>query len=219
LLGRAFNHMLKRLRNHMEYEIQLERSKEKAKLEALQAQINPHFLHNTLNTIKWMSMIAGTKDITEMLLSLAHLLNMSISRGQEAITLREEIENVRYFLTIQKYRFGDTIIVIEDIDPATLDCYVPKLSLQPLVENVYRHGLFINGGKMIIRASIKGEDLYIQVIDEGRGLKRERIEEVQAQLSQQQADSSFSGIGITNVHSRIQLMYGYPYGLTIEVMK
>jgi two-component system sensor histidine kinase YesM len=132
-LSKNFNQMVKRLKHYIEREIELERVKENAKLEALQAQINPHFLHNTLNTIKWMSIMAGTKNITEMLLSLGHLLNMSIHRGQEEITVREEIDNVRYFLTIQKYRFGDTIQVVEDIDPETMDAYVPKLSLQPLV--------------------------------------------------------------------------------------
>ncbi|TBL71087.1 sensor histidine kinase [Paenibacillus thalictri] len=215
-LGKSFNRMVRRLGHYIEREIELERSKENAKLEALQAQINPHFLHNTINTIKWMSIMAGTKPITEMLLSLGHLLNMSIHRGQEAITVREELDNVRYFMTIQKYRFGDTIEITEDVDPETLDAYVPKLSLQPLVENVYQHGLFINGGKMIIRTRIVQDEIVLEVSDNGVGLTEARIKELEGHLSGMDRDGLFSGIGLKNVHRRIQIMFGPTYGLRIE---
>jgi len=213
LLGKSFSKMLKRLRYHIENEIILERSKEKMKLEALQAQINPHFLYNTLNTIKMMSIMAGTKNITEMLLSLGHLLNMSIHRGQEFITVEEEISNVRSFLTIQKFRFGDTIEVIEEIDPEAMDALVPKLSLQPLVENVYQHGLFIQGGKMIIRIDRLSGDIILSVLDNGETPDLERLYKINSGLSQSE---KLSNIGLQNVHKRIQMMFGAEYGLTIE---
>lgn len=215
LLGKTFNHMLLKLRDHLDKEIELERSKEQAKLEALQAQINPHFLHNTLNTIKWMSIMRGAKEITDMLLSLGNLLNMSINRGQEAIRLEEEIENVRNFLTIQKYRFGDTIRVEESFEPETLDGYVPKLSLQPLVENVYRHGLFIDGGQMTLSSRLEGEALLLRVADNGTRPGPERMSAIEERLSEEES-GSFSGIGIANVHRRIRLMFGPPYGLRFE---
>lgn len=215
LLGRTFNQMLLKLRDHLDREIELERSKEQAKLEALQAQINPHFLHNTLNTIKWMSIMRGAKDITDMLLSLGNLLNMSINRGQEAIRLAEEIENVRSFLTIQKYRFGDTIRVVESFETETLDGYVPKLSLQPLVENVYRHGLFIGGGQMTLSSRLDGDELLLRVADNGAPPAPERLQAIEERLAADES-GSFSGIGISNVHRRIQLMFGSAYGLRFE---
>lgn len=213
-LGRSFAKMLKRLQYHIDNEIILESSKEKAKLEALQAQINPHFLHNTLNTIKMMSIMAGTKNITEMLLSLGHLLNMSIHRGQELITVREELSNVQSFLTIQKYRFGDTIEVIEHIDEEAWDALVPKLSLQPLVENVYQHGLFIEGGTMIIQVHKQGDELWLKVLDNGEPPNQDHLREVNKRLRGEKSEK-FSSVGLYNVHKRIQMMFGSHYGLTI----
>ncbi|CAG7639928.1 sensor histidine kinase [Paenibacillus allorhizosphaerae] len=213
-LGQSFNSMLSDLRGRIQNEIILEKKKEQAKLEALQAQITPHFLYNTMNTIKWMSLMSGNKQITEMLMALGHLLNTSIHRGQEVIPLRDEMENVQYFLTIQKYRFGDTIQVHYDIDKSCLDALVPKLSLQPLVENVYQHGLFMEkSGEMHIRAYRKEGLLLLIVEDTGSGLTEERLEELQAQLAQEQIGPS---IGLANVNKRIKLMYEGPYGLKIE---
>ncbi|MFE5321725.1 sensor histidine kinase [Paenibacillus sp. NPDC056579] len=213
-LGQSFNSMLSDLRSRIQNEIVLEKKKEQAKLEALQAQITPHFLYNTMNTIKWMSLMSGNKQITEMLMALGHLLNTSIHRGQEVIPLHDEMENVQYFLTIQKYRFGDTIQVHYDIDKSCLDALVPKLSLQPIVENVYQHGLFMEkSGEMHIRAYRKDELLQLIVEDTGTGLTEERLEELQAQLAQEQLGPS---IGLTNVNKRIKLMYEGPYGLQIE---
>ncbi|MBO9610978.1 MAG: sensor histidine kinase, partial [Paenibacillaceae bacterium] len=211
-LGKNLNTMLKKLKHQLTNEIVLERKKEQAKLEALQAQINPHFLYNTINTIKWMSILKGTESITEMLVSLGHLLNMSIHRGQDTITLEEDLRNVRYFLTIQKHRFGDTIRIEEHIDPATLDCMVPKLSLQPLVENVYQHGLFINGGLLAIRSRIESDTLVIEVADNGAGPSPDKLDEIRRSI----ADNTLSGIGLTNVHHRIRMMCGPPYGLDFE---
>lgn len=214
LLGKSFSKMLKRLRYHIENEIILERSKEKLKLEALQAQINPHFLHNTIHTIKMMSIMAGTKNITEILLSLGRLLNMSIHRGQELISVEEELANVRSFLTIQKFRFGDTIQTIEDIDPEAMQAVVPKLSLQPLVENVYQHGLFLQGGKMIISIRKNEERLVIEVIDNGEMLSESGLHDMNRMLHHPDSQK-LSGIGLNNVHRRIQMMFGHAYGLTI----
>lgn len=216
LLGKSFNLMVSRLRSSMEREVVLERRKEQAKLEALQAQINPHFLKNTINTLKWMSIMAKTAPITEMLIALGHLLDISIHRGQEKITLAEELENVRRFLVIQKYRFGDTISVEEEIDPAALDALVPKLSMQPLVENVYSHSVVEDsGGQMRIRAVKEGALVRLSVIDNGKRVSEERLEEVRQHLNGT-GQGSFSRIGLKNVHQRIQMMYGFQYGLRID---
>lgn len=213
-LGQSFNSMLTDLRSKIQNEILLEKKKEQARLEALQAQITPHFLYNTMNTIKWMSVMSGNKEITEMLMALGHLLNTSIHRGQEVIPLRDEMENVQYFLTIQKYRFGDTIRILYDIDESSLDALVPKLSLQPLVENVYQHGLFIEqSGILHIRAHRRDGELLLMVEDTGNGLTDERLEELQIQLAQDQIGPS---IGLANVNKRIKLMYDDSYGLQIE---
>lgn len=217
LLGKSFNKMLRRLRMQINNEIILERKKEQFKLEALQAQINPHFLHNTLNTLKWMSIMAGTKNITDMLLSLGHLLNMSIHRGHELITLQEEMDNVRSFLTIQKYRFGETIKITEHIAPETLPCYVPKLSLQPLVENVYQHASFMEeGAEMQIHSRLdENDNVYLEVIDNGLSFSQDKITEIHKHLNDE-TNTKFSGIGLSNVHKRVQMMFGEDYGLSIQ---
>lgn len=215
LLGKSFNLMVGRLRSSMEREVVLERRKEQAKLEALQAQINPHFLQNTLNTLKWMSIMAKTTPITEMLMALGHLLDMSIHRGQEQITVAEELDNVRRFLVIQKYRFGDTIRIREEIDPLTLETLVPKLSLQPLMENVYSHSVFgDSGGEAVIRTEREGDTVRLSVVDDGREVPQERLNEVRRHLDGK--GGGFSRIGLRNVHQRIRMMYGAPYGLTIR---
>jgi two-component system sensor histidine kinase YesM len=218
LLGQTFNKMLVRLQHHIDREIVLERQKEQAKLEALQAQINPHFLYNTLNTIRWMSILAGTKSITEMLQSLGHLLDMSIHRGQDRIRLREELENVRYFMTIQRYRFGDNVTVIEQLDEDTLDALVPKLSLQPLVENVYRHASFQDSkGEMLIRSvAISTGELLLEIVDNGLEVNKEKIQDIMESIKQEEQDSSFSRVGLQNVHKRVQMMYGEEYGLHLR---
>jgi two-component system, sensor histidine kinase YesM len=215
LLGKSYNTMITQMKDYIQKQVLLERNKEKAKLDALQAQINPHFLHNTLNTIRWMSVMAGTKNITEMLMSLGRLLNMSIHRGQEEITLDEELQNVRSFLTIQKYRFGDSIKVIEEIDPDSLRCMVPKLSLQPLVENVYNHGLFLEGGMLILKIRVIEDLLAIDVIDNGKNMTEEKASQLMNDIKQEKHEG-LSGIGLKNVHQRIQMMFGEEYGLTIR---
>lgn len=218
LLGQTFNKMLDRLQGHIDREIVLERHREQAKLEALQAQINPHFLHNTLNTIRWMSIMAGTKPITEMLLSLGHLLNMSIHRGQETISLREELNNVRSFMTIQRYRFGDHVTVIEQLDERTLDALVPKLSLQPLVENVYRHASFQEGkGEMLIRSRVlPAGDLRLEIVDNGLEINKEKIRDIMESIEKEERRTPFSSVGLSNVHKRVRMMYGAEYGLRIH---
>lgn len=218
LLGQTFDKMLVRLQNHINREIVLERHREQAKLEALQAQINPHFLHNTLNTIRWMSIMAGTKPITEMLLSLGHLLDMSIHRGQDRILLREEMKNVRYFMTIQRYRFGDNVTVIEQLDETTLDALVPKLSLQPLVENVYRHASFQEGkGEMIIRSTVSPTGvLTLEIVDNGLEINKEKIKDIMESIEKEELHPTFSNVGLQNVHKRIRMMYGDAYGLQIQ---
>lgn len=218
LLGHTFDKMLERLQNHINREIVLERHREQAKLEALQAQINPHFLHNTLNTIRWMSIMAGTKPITEMLLSLGHLLDMSIHRGQDRIALREEMNNVRYFMTIQRYRFGDNVAVIEQLDETTLDALVPKLSLQPLVENVYRHASFQEGkGEMTIRSTVTSSGvLTLEIVDNGLEINKEKIKDIMESIEKEGLHPTFSNVGLQNVHKRIRMMYGDGYGLQIR---
>jgi len=218
LLGQTFNKMLDRLRNHLDREIVLERHREQAKLEALQAQINPHFLHNTLNTIRWMSIMAGTKAITEMLMSLGHLLDMSIHRGQDRISLREEMDNVRSFMTIQRHRFGDHVAVTEELDERTLGALVPKLSLQPLVENVYRHASFQEGqGELLIRSRIVApDDLLLEIVDNGLEVNKERLRDVAERIGEEDPPAGFSSVGLRNVHKRVRMMYGGEYGLSIR---
>lgn len=213
ILGNHFNHMLDRLQQLIMNLSEEQKRKEEAKLQTLQAQINPHFLFNTLNSIKWMAMLSGAKHVSQMITKLGKLLQYTMKVGEEFVTLEDEITHLESYLDLQKIRFNDNILIQFHI-PTELKHYsVLKFILQPIVENSIIHGqkMPLN---IEICASIEGDSLLINVKDNGNGISEERLEELRAQLSQEHA--RYSGIGIYNVNERIKMHFSRAYGIEMK---
>lgn len=191
-----------------------EKQKRIAEIKALQAQINPHFLANTLNTARWMATIQGAHNIEDLVGSLIQLINASIGARDDQIPIQEELENIKSFLRIQEYRYFDKFKVQYQIDPEILDCLIPRLLLQPLVENALVHGIApVEGqGMLVIRGLIEDETIRLQVTDNGAGISAERLAEIEQGLK----PTNQHGIGISNVQDRIRLNFGDRYGLSIK---
>lgn len=187
-----------------------------AELNALQSQINPHFLYNTLETIRGQAIENNMPDIEIMTRSLSKMFRYSINSPQAHVTLREELAIVDNYFSIQHMRFGSKFKINLDIDDDCLDCIIPKLTIQPLVENAIFHGLETNenDGFILISAYTTENTLRITVKDNGIGIDEKKLMEINGLLSTKYTKSKKS-IGIYNVHARIQLAYGTGYGLSI----
>ena len=199
------------LSNRM-YKTELE-SKE-AQLHALQRQINPHFIYNTLESIRMMAYASKDREIERMTYMLGRLMHNSMSDHNKIITVREELENTNYYLYIQQVRFQNKIDIEFDIEQQLYDYRMPKLILQPLVENAIIHGLEKKkeGGKILVRGYTSGENLIFVVKDNGLGIEEERLMEINQVL---QGENKNLNIGLSNVNERIKLYYGKQYGLQI----
>lgn len=191
--------------------------KRRAELRALQAQINPHFLYNTLDSIRWKAEIAGATDISRMTTALATLFRIGLSRGQEIITVEQELRHVESYLQIQKMRYSDRMTYTLDIQEDVLQLYTVKLILQPLVENAIYHGIkeSTRSGTVTITGCREGDVLKLQVSDNGMGIPSERLRVLQADLARGLSVSR-EGYGIFNVNERIRLHFGSSYGLKLD---
>ena len=218
-LGNSIRSMVSTMRQLMDDIIRQEESKRKSELDVLQSQINPHFLYNTLDSIVWMIENNRYDDAIVMVTSLARLFRISLSRGRTLITVGEELEHARHYMTIQKMRFKNKFTSEIRADGEALSCETVKLVVQPIVENAIYHGMeYADGdGEILVWAHIEGEDLYIDVTDNGPGMRQEQVDRLLREDGGPAAPSrGGSGIGLRNVHQRIQLTYGKPYGLEIE---
>lgn len=214
-LSRTFNIMILRIKELMSQIIKEQEEKRKSELKALQAQINPHFLYNTLDSIVWMAENGKSQGVITMVTALAKLFRTSISKGEEVITVRDEIEHARNYLIIQQIRFRDKFEFEIKAQPEVLECKSLKLILQPLIENSIYHGFehMVDKGKIqIIASEVNGKLLY-EVIDNGLGMSEEVLERV---LKNETVSENGSGVGVKNIHERIKLYYGDEYGLEIE---
>ena len=202
----VYNTMIDELNSYIDSMIMAQKQKRKAELEALQMQINPHFLYNTLATIKYLGWKGDTKTLTETINSLIDLLQNTIGKTDEMITIKDEIVNLRNYVTINKARYGEDIKVDFYIEESCEKELIPKLILQPFVENSFFHG-YQNKQDGHIRVFIQEEKGYIlcEIADDGDGIKEKPKNNKQ----------NFSGIGIKNVDERIKLIYGEKYGVSI----
>ena len=209
-LSKTFNVMISRIKDLMEKTVRDEEEKRRSEIRALQAQINPHFLYNTLDTIIWMSAGGKNDEVVEVTSALARLFRTSISKGENLVTLLNEVENIKSYLTIQKMRYEDKLSWRVDVPPGLLGLMTPKLILQPIVENAVYHGVKMSqaGGEIAISARTEGERLTITIADSGVGMTAEQLE----QLFVPRPDTD-RGIGVINVNNRIRLCFGEEYGL------
>ncbi len=203
-------------------EMQAER--QKAEFQSLQLQINPHFLYNTLETVVCYAVIQDSDEITEIVGALSYMLHYSVRTNLEEITVANELKHVMYFMVIINHRIGRTFEIDVRVRPELLLRKMVRLTLQPLVENVFQHA-FRQGVEdhhtIIIDAGEEGDSFWVSVQDNGCGMAPERLEELRAKLSENRlADEedrgSAGGIGVPNVHRRIQLVFGEDYGVTVE---
>lgn len=199
--------------------------KRQAELKALQAQINPHFLYNTLNAISWQAAEQGAEDISMLSTNLGRFFRLSLSRGKEIITFQEELDQVRSYLSIQKYRYEEILSDHFEVDDALLNRQMIKLVIQPLVENAIYHGIKPTGrpGTIYVRAKLCADEqgverIWITVEDDGAGMPPDRLVRLNELLAAGQSDPN-SGYGIFNVNQRVKLYYGMEYGLMLESME
>ncbi|OXM82998.1 sensor histidine kinase [Paenibacillus rigui] len=215
VLSRNFNRMILRISYLINQVYQEELLKQRSQLKYLMFQINPHFLFNTLETINWLARIQGAPDVGKLSKALGDLMREAI-KGKEMVTLDREIKNVNKYIYIQNYRYADKFQFNIDMVPCTLHVVVPRFILQPLVENAIVHGLELKlgQGSIEIRSEFRGENLVLTVTDDGQGIEPAQLLELQKALTGK-VEEVQTGIGLLNVHQRIQLHYGKAYGLSI----
>ncbi len=215
-LSHSIASMVSTMRHLMDDIIQQEAQKRRSELEVLQSQINPHFLYNTLDSVIWMTEAGRTQEAIQMVTSLARLFRIALSGGRRIIPLSDELDHARHYLSIQKIRYKNKFDLRVKAEPGTEGLYMLKLTIQPLLENAVYHGMAgaEEDGLISVEARREGDELIIDVTDNGVGMRPELAATL---LSDQrpQLRTSGSGIGVRNVHRRIQLTFGEAYGLTI----
>jgi two-component system, sensor histidine kinase YesM len=215
-LGLGFNEMIGRIQGLIDQVYVEQRSKREAELRILREQIKPHFLYNALDTIQWMAQEHRVDDVVSMVGALSSLFRIGLSKGREFIALSEEFEHVESYLLIQKMRYEEKFNYSIRCDPGLRSRQVLRLTLQPLVENAIYHGIKERRGPgmLSVEAKIEGGDLILTVSDDGVGMTKETLAQLIESL--EVGGSSPGGYGIRNVHERIRLTFGKPYGLSFE---
>ncbi len=217
-LARRFNLMTSQIKSLMGQVVEEQEAKRKSELSALQAQINPHFLYNTLDSVIWMAENGKHQEVVKMVTSLARLFRISISRGRNVISVKEELAHAENYLTIQKMRYKDQFEYRFEVDESILNYKTQKLLLQPIIENAIYHGIrqMVDEGEIIIRAYEREDTLYFEVEDNGLGMHDDVRLGILGSHGVKADGVRVGGVGVTNVHERIKLMYGEDYGIQIE---
>lgn len=205
LAGR-FNRMTERLGAHLEESVRRRQELSDAQIRMMQAQLNPHFLYNTLDTVKWMGKINNVPEVATVAADLADILRSSIS-GDEFVTLGEELTTLDRYVEIQSIRFPGKFRLEKDIDEAVLDVQVPKLMLQPIVENAILHGFADTGGSIVVTARLGDTELELTVTDDGCGMSEESLRRFR------EGGRAGEHLGLRNVDAILRLHYGDAYGL------
>ena len=230
-LNDSFNNMMRRINSLIEevYEAKLRKNEaelksKEAELTLLQSQINPHFLYNTLEIIRWKAMFLtnGENEVTEMVSTLSDFFRLSLSKGEKIIPLKDEIAHTRNYVTIMNFRYTNKIDVQWHVDEELLDRRVPKLILQPVVENAIYHGIKPTNGKGLINIYVRRNEnrIELQVMDNGVGMSSEAVERLNSEMADnappQPGPGKKGGYGLRNVNQRIKLTFGDKYGLYID---
>ncbi|NLK27344.1 MAG: sensor histidine kinase [Clostridiales bacterium] len=211
-LSRSFNQMVNRIKELIE-EVYLTKIKKKeAELDALQSQINPHFLYNTIDIAYWSSRMEDAPITGEIIYNLSNFFKLGLNKGKEVTTVGKEVEHLNSYLYIQLLRYDEKPEIIVDVDEKLFNFKIIKLILQPLVENALLHGIsdMDEGGRIEVLGREEGEDIVFEVKDNGKGIESSRLQTIFDE------DSKHEGYGVKNVQDRIKIYYGDNYGLTIQ---
>ena len=228
-MNKTFNRMSLEIKNLINTVYKKQIATKDAEIKALQAQINPHFLYNTLDSINWKAKINGVDEISEMVAALSSIIEANLNRNNEKfITLNREIEYINNYYLLLKKRYGKKINLELEVEEDTLNCVIPKLIIQPIVENAVYHGLEmkVGSGTIYLRTGRTDDRLWIEVLDDGIGINENTLHRLSKNLADADMDAVpgmeeeevsmvRSSIGIINVHRRIRLLYGGDYGLHI----
>lgn len=215
-LGRSLQGSFRQVNALMEDVVREQEERRRSELDALQSQINPHFLYNTLDSIVWMIEGERNDDAVFMVTQLASLFRISLSKGRTVISIKDELIHARNYMNIQKVRYKEAFEITWDISEEILDYCTVKLVVQPILENALYYGIDAMGdeGEILVRGTKKGGDIYIAVSDNGLGMPKETVD--QLLVDEDRVRSHGSGVGLINVHKRIMLRFGRQYGLMIE---
>ena len=224
-LHKTFNNMAKEIDHLVNWIYREQLTRKEAEIKALQSQINPHFLFNTLESINWMARLNNVPEISDTVSDLSSLLEASIGRDDKLITMEEEFIYIDKYINLLKRRFDDRITLIKEIDPTVLYLTIPRLLIQPLIENAVQHGIENNrsNGIITLTAKMNEDNITIEVIDNGSGISNEDLIRLNKGLEMDNAtyfktfgSKKSKSIGIENVNRRIKLFYGENYGVKIE---
>jgi two-component system, sensor histidine kinase YesM len=212
-----FNNMLVELQTLVQNVKSEEKQKRIAQFKALQAQINPHFLSNTLNNVRWLARMQNAGNIEDLTTNLIQLLHLSMGKGGELISVREEIEYLKNYISIEEYRYFDKFKVHFDIQEEVYDLFILKFLLQPILENSLIHGIepMQGQGLILIKAYLEAGNLKISVTDNGVGMYADTMNRV-LKGDMNTSNTKFNGIGVSNLNERIKLYFGDMYGIHIE---
>lgn len=228
-VAHSLNHIHSRLRESIDREYVAHMKQKDAEIHALQSQINPHFLYNTLDAIRGLALINNDEAVADMTEALSAFFRYSIGQKGHIVTLRDELENIQSYLVIQNNRFKNKLsfqVLIDGDKEWVLDCRLPKLLLQPVIENAVYHGIEpkVGPGRITIRILTTEERLIINVQDDGVGMAEEDLQSIIQKLRQgkhleESPSSQSSGIALININQRIILNYGEQYGITFTSTK
>ena len=210
-----FNYMVSRMSILIEEQYKTGLEVKNAELKALQAQINPHFLYNTLDAINWMAIKNNVPEICSMVQSLARFYKLSLNKGSDIVTLADEITHVRIYVQIQNKRFDNRITLTVNVPEELMQYSIPKITLQPIVENSILHGILQKPGlegTIDIAGSLAENILHLEIRDNGAGMSEDKLSRI---LSNEKSDNSH-GYGVKNIHNRLRLYYGNSFGLTYD---
>ena len=214
-----YNYMLNRIRQLLRENYDMGLELKSAEYKALQAQINPHFLYNTLDMIIWLSYENKTEEIQQVVYSLSRFYKLSLAKGKYIVPLSDELEHVNHYVKIQEMRFQGSITYSVDVDPELLKYSIPKITLQPVVENAILHGILekeSKRGTIRITGNYTGSGYELIISDDGIGMDSAHLPVLDDNDTANTSTTGGSHYGLKNIHRRIKLLYGDPYGLSFE---
>ena len=219
-LGKGFNQMVAELKIYIRQIQEEEEQKRLLEFRVLESQIKPHFLYNTLNSIKWMAEMQNAESVSHAIVALVQLIQFNMGSPEVLVKVSREIEALKHYILLQQLRYWHSFEAFYSIPEETEDLYIPKLSLQPIVENSIKHGLsdMSNKGELTLSSRIEDGCLVFEITDNGVGMEKGQAEKLLT-AGQTQGDNIVGGIGLKNVHQRIQLRYGERYGISIKSEK